>query len=151
MKSDINEKLSKIFHNFPHPSSLMNYTEFCKQIKKRKLNISEKEILKWIQAQEVYTLHRERKLKFPRLKYNVTNMDDLWQIDLMDMQNIAKHNKNHRYILAIIDCFSKFGWCIAIKNKTSECVIKAFEILFKKTNRRPIHICSDQGREFVSN
>lgn len=150
-KSKIDTALSKIFYSFPHPLSFSNFKQLSSEVKKRKLDVSDDEILKWLKGQEVYTLHKQRRLNFPRLRYNVTNIDDLWQIDLMDMQNISNHNRRNKYILAIIDVFSKYAWCVPITNKTSDSVIKAFKKIFKKTKRRPSNICSDRGREFVNN
>lgn len=68
----------------------------------------------------------------------------------MDMQNVSHFNYKQRYILAVIDQFSRFAWCETIPNKTSSSVIKAFEKIFAKTKRRPLNIISDQGKEFVS-
>lgn len=148
---NIDDKLTEIYYKFPDPTSISNIDVLYKEAKKNNLNVSRAKITDWLKKQEVYTLHKQRRVKFPRLKYNITNIDDLWQIDLMDMNNISRYNKNFRYILAVIDSFSKFGWCVPIKTKTSVNVIEAFNKIFKKTHRKPLNICSDQGREFVSN
>lgn len=150
-ESEIDEILSKIYYTFPEPLTFSNFKDLSNEVKKQKLNVNEEEISDWLKKQDVHTLHRQRRLKFSRLKYNVSNIDDLWQIDLMDMQNISNFNRKHKYILAVIDTFSKFAWCVPITTKTTDNVIKAFEKIFKGTKRRPINICSDRGREFVSN
>lgn len=146
----VDKILSKIYYDLSDNASLSGLIQLKREVKKRKLNISVSEIEKWLKKQEAYTLHKQRKLRFPRLKYNILNIDDVWAIDLMDMQNITRFNYKQRYILAVIDQFSRFAWCIPITNKTSTSVIKAFEKLFKKTKRRPLNILSDQGKEFVS-
>lgn len=146
----VDETLSKIYYNISNPSSLSGHKFLYKEIKDRGLPFNESDVKKWLKGQEVYTLHKKRKLKFPRLKYLPINIDDVWSIDLADMQNISRYNNQKRYILAIIDNFSRYAWCIPIKNKTSESVVNAFETLFKKTKRRPLNVMSDRGREFVS-
>lgn len=146
----IDDILSKIYFKLSDSAFLSGFKQLCKVVKERKLNISEEHIKKWLKRQEVYTLHKQRRLCFPRLKYNYTNIDDLWSIDLMDMQNIARYNYKKRYILAVIDNFSRFAWCVPIKDKTGLSVIAAFEKIFKNTSRRPLNIISDQGKEFVS-
>lgn len=146
----VDETLSKIYYNISNPSSLSGHKQLYKEIKDRGLPFNESDIKKWLKAQEVYTLHKKRKLKFPRLKYVPINIDDVWSIDLADTQNISRYNNQKRYILAIIDNFSRYAWCIPIKNKTSESVVNAFATLFKKTKRRPLNVMSDRGREFVS-
>lgn len=148
--SEIDSKLSKIYYNLSDTASLSGYKQFSKEVKKRKLLISDKDVRKWLQKQEVYTLHKQRRLRFPRLKYNSMNIDDFWSIDLMDMQNISRYNNKQRYILAVIDNFSRFAWCATMKNKTSDSVLNAFKKIFKQSNRRPLNIVSDQAKEFVS-
>lgn len=150
MSEKVDKTLSKIYYTLSDSTSLSGYKQLCKEVKKRGLKISENNIRKWLEAQPTYTLHKQRRLRFPRLKYRPINIDDVWSIDLADMQNISTHNNGNRYILAIIDHFSRYAWCVPIKNKTSESVIKAFQTLFKKTKRRPLHILSDRGREFVN-
>lgn len=149
IESSIDEILSKIYYNLTNPASLSGYVQLCREVAKQGIPISKQSIRNWLKKQEVYTLHKQRKLRFPRLKYNPLNIDDIWSIDLADMNNVARHNRS-RYILAIVDHFSRYAWCVPIKNKTTESVIKAFEALFEKTKRRPLNILSDKGREFVS-
>lgn len=146
----IDEILSSIYYNLLDKGSFSSFVHLCREVKKRGLNIPKQMIKKWLKKQEVYTLHKQRRLKFARLPYTPINIDDVWSIDLADMQNISSANYKSRYILAIIDHFSRYAWCVPIKAKTSENVVKAFETVFKKTERRPLHILSDQGREFVS-
>lgn len=146
----IDDILSKIYYTLSNSASLCGSTQLCKEVKKRGLAISDENVKNWLKKQQVYTLHKQRKLKFPRLKYNPINIDDIWSIDLADMQNISTHNSRNRYILAIVDHFSRYAWCVPIKNKTSESVIEAFQTVFKKTKRRPLHVLSDRGREFVN-
>lgn len=148
-KKSVDEILSSIYYNLLNNSPFSGYVQLCDEVVKQDIPISNIEIKKWLKKQEAYTLHKQRKLRFQRLKYNPLNIDDVWSIDLADMQNISKYNKN-RYILAIVDNFSRYAWCVPIKNKTSNCVIKGFESVFNKTKRRPLNILSDRGREFVS-
>lgn len=71
-------------------------------------------------------------------------------MDLIDMQKFSRKNKGNKYILAIIDCFSRFAWCVPIKRKIPSEIIRAFGILFSTTSRRPVRIQSDKGKEFVN-
>lgn len=152
MKSseEIDKLLSGIYYKLPKSASFTGYNRLLEEVKKRRLQITGKDVKKWLQKQEVYTLHKQRKLRFPRLKYNSMNIDDVWSIDLMDMQNISRFNYKQRYILAVIDNFSRYAWCVPMKDKKSDTVLKSFQKNFKKTKRRPLNILSDQGKEFVS-
>jgi len=79
----------------------------------------------------------------------VTQIDDTWGADLIDMQLYSKFNKGYRYLLTIIDVFSKFAWVIPLKTKAGTNVVKAFEAVFKK-GRKPNKIWVDQGSEFYN-
>lgn len=113
-----------------------------------KQDVSKQLIQKWLSKQPTYTLHKERITKFQRCSYNICNIDDLWEIDLIDVQSISRKNRGFKYILAVIDCFSKYAWCLPIKRKTPKEIIDAFNTLFSSTTRRPLVIQSDKGREF---
>jgi len=79
----------------------------------------------------------------------VFNIDDIWSADLKDMQSLAKENDGYKYLLNVIDLFSKTAYSIPLKSKSSEVIIDAFERLFM--NRRPNKLWTDQGSEFISN
>ena len=68
--------------------------------------------------------------------------------DFVDIQSFSKANKRNKYILMIIDVFSKYGWAIPIKNKTGTEVAKAFNELWK-TNA-PKKLWTDKGKEFYN-
>lgn len=73
-------------------------------------HISKAVVMKWLRKQPTYALHKDRRVRFKRNHYNITNMDDLWEMDLIEMQKFSRVNKGHKFILAVIDCFSKFAW-----------------------------------------
>jgi hypothetical protein len=62
----------------------------------------------WLLKLDSYTLHRPVRKKLIRNPYNVTNISDVWETDLMDIQNFSKYNDGYRYLLSVIDVFSNF-------------------------------------------
>lgn len=62
----------------------------------------------------------------------------------------SKDNKNYKYLLTVIDCFSKFGWAIPIYNKSGIEIYKAFKSIFTKFKRIPNKIQTDLGKEFYN-
>jgi hypothetical protein len=75
------------------------------------------------QTQDSFTLHRHVRKQFSRKTYVVTNLMDMWEADLMDVQNIAKHNDGVKYLLSVIDVFSRFLHLVPPKNKTTQSVL----------------------------
>ena len=69
----------------------------------------------------------------------------------MDVRKLAKWNKGHRYILTVVDVFSKYAWAIPIKNKTGVVMVQALQTLWKQASpRQPQRVQSDDGTEFMN-
>ena len=96
-------------------------------------------------------LHKPRKINFTRRKVISNHIDHIWGIDLITMIKYSKQNKNYKYILTVIDFFSKYSWCYPLKTKKSEEIINSFKDIFKKSKRKPTMIQSDEGTEFTNN
>ena len=96
-------------------------------------------------------LHKPRKINFERRKVISNHIDHIWGIDLITMIKYSKQNKNYKYILTVIDFFSKYSWCYPLKTKKSEEIINSFKDIFKKSKRKPSMIQSDEGSEFTNN
>lgn len=95
----------------------------------------------------VNEIHKEARRNYPRRRVILKGLNDLWQSDLIEMIPHASVNRNHRYILVIINAFSKFAWALPIKRKTSKDVADAFEKVLKKTTP-PKLIQTDHGKEY---
>ena len=66
------------------------------------------------------------------------------------MIKYTKQNNNFKYILTVIDFFSKYSWCYPLKNKNSNEIINSFKDIFKKSKRKLNFIQSDEGSEFTN-
>ena len=98
---------------------------------------------------EVYS--KPPKKNYPTNKTLIKSIDDTWSSDLLDMNDYGpKNNKGYRYILVVIDNFSKFGWTIPLKNKFSQSIKDAFSEIIKSSNRKPNLLETDDGKEYVN-
>lgn len=120
-----------------------------KAIKKIDPSAKLSDVHKWLKDQDTYVLFKQNKNKFPRLPILVNKIDEQWQIDLMDMSWVSQYNDGYRYLLNVIDCFSKFAWSRPIRKKTGLEVVQALENIFSK-QRVPEKLQSDQGKEFAN-
>ena len=68
--------------------------------------------------QVVDELHKPARRNFKRRHVIIKGLDDLWQADLVEMGSYSSQNKGHRYLLTVIDAFSKFAWAVPVKNKS---------------------------------
>jgi len=114
----------------------------------RKSGKSKEEVIKFLNSQDVFTLHKPLRKKFPRRKVYVHDIDQQWQADLVEMIPYHKENDGYRYLLTVIDIFSKYAWGIPIKFKNADEVVKAFNKIFKE--RKPNKIQTDNGTEFYN-
>jgi transposase InsO family protein len=80
--------------------------------------------------QNSYSLHHPAYHTFARRRVYIHSVDDQWQTDLVEMQQYKSESYNFNCILAVIDCFSKYAWCISLKNKMGKNIINAFTVLF---------------------
>jgi hypothetical protein len=72
-------------------------------------NTNKKHVQEWLSAEDTYTLHKPVRKRFPRNPYTVTNIDDVWELDLADLIALAKYNSKYKYLLNVIDIFSRYA------------------------------------------
>ncbi len=81
---------------------------------------------------------------------DVYGVDDIWGADLVEMQEWSKINKGYKYMLNVIDVYSKYAWSVPLKDKKGDTVTEAFKYIVKSSNRIPKHLWVDQGKEFYN-
>jgi hypothetical protein len=77
----------------------------------------------WLLIQDSYTLHRPVRKRFSRNPYIVIYCNS-WEADIMDVQNIAKHNNGVKYLLSVIYIFSKFLHLVPLKTKQTRLLLR---------------------------
>ena len=95
-------------------------------------------------------LHKPIIRKFKKRKVYSTFKDNIWGVDLADMQLLSKYNKGIRFLLRVIDIFSKYAWVVPLKDKKGISIVKAFQIILKQSNGKPNKIWVDKGSEFYN-
>ena len=93
-------------------------------------------------------LHKPIKRKFKKRRVLVNGIDKIWAADLVDMQTFSKLNRGVKYLLAVIDILSKYGWLVPLKDKTGKSVASALKTIFKE--RKPEKMWVDKGKEFYN-
>ena len=81
-------------------------------------------------------LHKPIIRKFEKRKVHAAFKDNLWGADLADMQLLSKYNKGIRFLLCVIDIFSKYAWVVPLKDKKGICIVKAFQIILKQFKQK---------------
>ena len=103
---------------------------------------------KWLSGVDAYTLHKPYRLRFRRRRTFAKGIDDLWQADLVDLTSLAKHNDNFKFLLVVIDVFSRYAYAVPLKNKSGSTLTEAFSRLV--ANKKPTFLQTDKGTEFLN-
>ena len=74
--------------------------------------------------------------------------DHVWGADLADMLLLSKFNKRFRFLLCVIDIFSKYTWVIPFKDKKGVSIVNAFQETLDDSKRKTNKIWVDKGSEF---
>ena len=77
--------------------------------------------------------------------------DNIWGADLAYMQLMGKFNNGFRFLLCVIDVFSKFAWVVPLKDKKGVSIVDAFQKILDKSRRKPNKIWVNKGSEFYNN
>ena len=105
-------------------------------------NISDKEL-----AQE---LHKSVIRKCNKRNVQSPFIENIWGDDLAYIQLISKFNRGFRFLLYVIDIYSKYTWVIPLKDKKDTTITNAFQKNLKESNRKPNKIWVDKGSEFYN-
>ena len=141
-EDDKKKRLSDVYYDIKHPAGFASIAKLAKAT-----GISQKAVKAWSKEQPAYTLHQQARKKYPTRPYVIHDIDEQWQADLAEVGLIADFNEGYRYILTVIDIFSRYAWARSLKSKCGNDVAAAFKTIFDE-GRIPKRIQTDQGREF---
>ena len=82
-------------------------------------------------------LHKPIIKKFKKRKVYSPFKDNIWGVDLADMQSLSKFNEGFKYLLCAIDLLSKYVWVIPIKDKKEASIVNAFKKIILEGQRKP--------------
>ena len=144
--------LAEIYHSPGDPGSLGGAERLFRRAKELHIpGVTRQSVREYLKGEQAYTLHRPRRRHFERNPTYVAGIDAQWQADLCDMQALSRQNGGDRYILTVIDIFSKYAWAVPVKRKDAADVAAAFsEVLRKSAPRQPRRLQTDKGKEFFN-
>lgn len=144
---DVNETLKSIYYNIKNPASFSTVEKLYEACDRK---VSKEEIADWLSGQLTYTLHKPRKINYKRNAYLLDNINVQLQADLIDMATISEENDGVKYILIVIDAFSRFLRVRPLKTKAAKDVLEAFKSIFDELDEPPAQVLTDRGKEFFN-
>lgn len=148
MKESHVKRLKEIYYDPKHPASFSTIEKLWQATGKK---IPKKTVTEWLLGQDTYTRHQSRRVRFPRNRYVVFNIGQLYESDLaVFAEEFSKYNDGVKYLLVVIDCFSKFIFVEPLKRKTTEAIIEAFKKIFLRSDVKCERLQTDKGGEYDS-
>jgi len=149
--------ISELYYDAGNPAvfSTLSKLQTAEAAERKKLKSQSVGAIKtWLEEQAAYTLQRPVSKRFARNNYTVSNLMDVWECHLWDEKAYAKYNEKYKYIISVIDVFSKFVFLVPVKTKSGPAGTTAFLSVFdddtKKTLRRAVWLRTDKGKEFLN-
>ena len=155
-KNEADRKMVKTLDSIPWNDRQWGHTVARNAIAaKAKLGLGVKKLITalsendWAQ-QLAEELHKPIRRKFKTRKVIVNHIDEIWSADLVFMDKLSKWNKGFKYLLTVIDVFSKFAWVVPLKDKKGSSITTAFADIIKTYKRKPEYLWVDKGSEFYN-
>ena len=99
---------------------------------------------------EIYSKHPKK--IYSTNKTDVYHIDDIWSLDILDLNDYGpENNRKYRYVLVVMDNFSKFGWTVSLKNKNAQTIKESLENILISSKRKPNLIETDRGEGYYNN
>lgn len=139
--------MKRFERNYVNPRSVISFSGVSNIARSTKT--PRKKILEKLADQNTYVVHREAKRPRYYNPFVLYKKRILLQTDLIDMTNLVEWNKGYKWILIVVDAFSRKCWVRVLKNKTADLVLEKFKEIYKETG--PFQrLMSDAGSEFIA-
>ena len=155
-------KLHSIYTNCDNPAAFGS-----RQSLKTVWRCSYSDVDKYLASSETYTKFKQTRRRFIRLKVQSFRLNEIWSVDLADMQKLSRANDGVRYLFVAVDTLSRFLWVYPIKGKSAKSCAEALNPIItccqagrqqmqpkfcrgkEKVPAKPEKIWVDKGREFT--
>jgi hypothetical protein len=146
----LTKELTSIYYDAGHPAGYSSAEKLYIAARRRFPNLHRNQVRDWLSSQDTYTRHVPIRHRFPRERVVVPGIDIQWQADLSDLSALKRYNRQYRFLLCVIDVFSKYAWVTPLKDKTGKTLVRAFEGILKTSKRKPQRLQTDKGTEFLN-
>lgn len=117
--------------------------------KSKNLKVTFKEVDEFVKSQDTAQVHKPVKVEKKKFQPITTPFPKFeMQMDLADMSNYSRQNKGNKWILMVIDIFSRRAFAVPIKSKRPVDVLEGMKDVFEKFGYVPAVIRTDDGNEY---
>ena len=137
--------LKDLYLSASKPSSLGGIDRLLREARKQIPRIKREEVREFLETQYVYMRHKSARRKFPKRAVISANINDVYQMDLVDLQKFEEFNDGFEYLLTAIDCFKRYAFAVPLKSKKPTEIEHALSQIFKEYGI-PLKIFTDKAR-----
>ena len=144
--------LSRIYHeSTKNPGSLGGVKRLLRGAEQLHASgATRTKVEEYLRSEQAYTLHKPARRRFTRNHTYVAGIDAQRQANLANMQGIARQNNGMRYLLIVINVFSKFVLAIPVHSKDAKAITAAFgQVLITANSRHPRCLQTDKCKTVV--
>lgn len=146
--SNHTDYLRELYYTPGKPGAYAGPEKLYQAVKQEgKYKIGRQRIRQFLNNEDSYSLYKPIRKTFPRSKVIVNTIDSMWDGDLADVSNIASHNDGYKFLLVLIDIFSRYLFIVPLKNKHYQNIVDGLKLVFQK-RRKPNTLRTDKGSEF---
>lgn len=146
--SNHTDYLRELYYTPGKPGAYAGPEKLYQAVKQEgKYKIGRQRIRQFLNNEDSYSLYKPIRKTFPRSKVIVNTIDSMWDGDLADVSNIASHNDGYKFLLVLIDIFSRYLFIVPLKNKHHQNIVDGLKLVFQK-RRKPNTLRTDKGSEF---
>ena len=150
MNAEEKAYVKAIYYNPRHPASYSGLNKLYREVKREgQYEIKRKLLKEWLTTQETYGLHHQARRRFKRPRVMVAGVGIQADMDLIDLSLYHRYNSGIRYVLVVIDDFSRRVWTRTLKSKNGKQVAKAFKDIFQD-GFKTLKLRSDAGAEYTN-
>ena len=91
--------LSDYYFDTKSPAAFTSPLALYREAKKRYLSLTSRQVKTWLQSKDTYTLHKPVRYNFPRNRVIITEIENQWQADLVDISSLARFNKEYKFLI----------------------------------------------------
>jgi transposase InsO family protein len=146
------EYLNRIYTDPSHAASYSGPQRLKREIDREgKFKVDRKEILSFLESKDTYSINRPIHRRHKRNRIVVSGIRQQYDMDLCDMSRLRRYrgNRGTRYLLTVIDVFSRFAFVMPLRDKSGTSVAQALEVVLTG-DLKPQRFRSDRGAEFKS-
>jgi hypothetical protein len=137
-------------HNWVNKNKKYAFSGISKIYEHYKGGLKVKDIKEGLSEIPTYTRHKEGKKTKIFNPFYVRYVNEMWQADIMYLPDYKETCKGYKYLLCVLDVFSRKLFIRKLRKKDTKSVIKEFDDIHKEVNSSPEKIVVDKGSEFKS-